>query len=145
MPAVVGVTLATPLRRRVVGPLRRGLTQLGAVLRSGRRAALVFGGNLAVTGGYVLALAAALHAYAGDVAFDRVALVFLAGSAVASISPTPGGLGAMEAALVAGLTGLGVPSAPAVAGVLTFRMATFWLPTLPGWLAFRWLRRSGDL
>lgn len=145
VPAVVGVTLATPLRRRVVGPLRRGLTQLGAVLRSGRRAALVFGGNLAVTGGYVLALAAALHAYAGDVAFDRVALVFLAGSAVASISPTPGGLGAMEAALVAGLTGLGVPSAPAVAGVLTFRMATFWLPTLPGWLAFRWLRRSGDL
>jgi undecaprenyl-diphosphatase len=48
----------------------------------------------------------------------------------------------MEAALVAGLTAVGVPSGQAVAGVLSFRLATFWLPTFPGWLAFRNLRRN---
>jgi undecaprenyl-diphosphatase len=48
----------------------------------------------------------------------------------------------MEAALVAGLTAIGAAAGPAVAGVLAFRLLTFWLPILPGWLAFAWLQRS---
>ena len=71
--------------------------------------------------------------------------VYLAGAAVASISPTPGGLGAMEAALVAGLTAVGAPTGPAVAGVLAFRLLTFWLPILPGWLAYRALSAAGTI
>jgi undecaprenyl-diphosphatase len=60
---------------------------------------------------------------------------------VASVSPTPGALGAVEAALVAGLTGVGVAAGPAVAGVLAFRLVTFWAPTIPGFFAFRAVRR----
>jgi glycosyltransferase 2 family protein len=30
----------------------------------------------------------------------------------------------------------------AVPGVFLFRIATFWLPALPGWVALTWLRRS---
>ena len=59
------------------------------------------------------------------------------------MSPTPGNLGALEAALVVGLTGIGVPAGPSVAGVLTFRLITYWLPTAPGFLAFRVLQRRG--
>ena len=47
----------------------------------------------------------------------------------------------MEAALIAGLTGVGIASGPAVAGVLAFRLATFWLPIIPGYLAFRSLTK----
>jgi uncharacterized membrane protein YbhN (UPF0104 family) len=65
----------------------------------------------------------------------------LGGTAVASASPTPDGLGALEAALVAGLTALGYPVGLAVAGVLTYRLFTFWLPILPGLAAFRYLHR----
>jgi len=50
-------------------------------------------------------------------------------------------LGAVEAALVAGLTGVGVAAGPAVAGVLAFRLVTFWAPTVPGFWAFRLVRR----
>ena len=46
-----------------------------------------------------------------------------------------------EAALIAGLTGVGIASGPAVAGVLAFRLATFWLPIIPGYLAFHSLTR----
>jgi undecaprenyl-diphosphatase len=49
----------------------------------------------------------------------------------------------MEAALVAGLTGLGAPPGPAIAGVLTYRLITFWMPILPGWVMFRRLGRQG--
>ena len=45
-------------------------------------------------------------------------------------------LGAREAALVAGLTGVGMTSGPAVAAVLAYRLATHWMPVLPGWIFF---------
>ena len=61
--------------------------------------------------------------------------------AIAAASPTPGGLGAIEAALVAGLTGIGIPPGPAVSAVLTYRLATYWLPVAPGWAALRILQR----
>jgi glycosyltransferase 2 family protein len=44
---------------------------------------------------------------------------------------------------VAGLTALGAAAAPSVAGVLAFRLLTFWLPIAPGWITFRALRARG--
>ena len=73
----------------------------------------------------------------------KVFVVYLGGAAVASVSPTPGSLGAVEAALLAGLTGTGVPAGPAVAGVLAFRLITFWFPTVPGLWALHFVRRRG--
>ena len=60
---------------------------------------------------------------------------------IAAAAPTPGGLGAMEAALVAGFTGIGMDGAIAVAIVLSYRLATYWLPILPGWISFQMLER----
>ena len=54
-------------------------------------------------------------------------------------------LGATEAALVAGLVGIGVADTQAVPAVFLFRIGTFWLPILPGWAAFTWLRRTDRL
>ena len=61
--------------------------------------------------------------------------VYLAAAVIAAASPTPGGLGAIEAALIAGLTGIGISSGAAVSAVLIYRLATYWLPVLPGWLS----------
>ena len=47
----------------------------------------------------------------------------------------------MEAALVAGLTGVGMDPGEAVAAVLSYRLATYWLPILPGWISFHILER----
>ena len=57
-------------------------------------------------------------------------------SLIAAAAPTPGGLGALEAALVAGFTGVGMESGVAVAAVLSYRLVTYWLPILPGWISF---------
>jgi uncharacterized protein (TIRG00374 family) len=94
---------------------------------------------------YVLALTASLVAFHVHVPFTSILVVYLAGTALASASPTPSGLGAVEAALVAGLIRIGVGVGPAVAGVLTFRLLTFWVPMLPGAVAVRFLRRRGAL
>ena len=53
-----------------------------------------------------------------------------------------GRLGAIEAALVAGLTGVGLSSGAAVSAVLTYRLATYWLPVAPGWICLGFLQRG---
>jgi hypothetical protein len=55
---------------------------------------------------------------------------------VAAIPITPGGLGVVEAVLTSTLVGFGVPRATAVLGVLTYRLANFWLPIPLGGLAY---------
>jgi uncharacterized protein (TIRG00374 family) len=128
-----------------VTPTLRAGRELAAVLRRPGKAAQLLGGSAGVTLTYALTLACCLAAFGAQVPLASTVAVYLAGAAVASVSPTPGGLGAMEAALVAGLTAMGAATGPAVAGVLAFRLLTFWLPILTGWLAYRALRASGTI
>jgi hypothetical protein len=95
---------------------------MGAVLRRPGKAAQLLGGSAGVTLAYALTLASCLAAFGAHVPLVSTIAVYLAGAAVASISPTPGGGGAMEAALVAGLTAVGAPAGPAVAAVLARAM-----------------------
>jgi glycosyltransferase 2 family protein len=141
-----GLVLWSPLgRRRLVVPALRAGRELAGVLRRPGKSAQLLGGSAGVTLSYALTLACCLAAFGTRPPLVGTVAVYLAGAAVASVSPTPGGLGAMEAALVAGLTALGVPTGPAVAGVLAFRLLTFWLPILPGWFAYRALRVDGTI
>jgi uncharacterized membrane protein YbhN (UPF0104 family) len=144
---IAGIAIFTSpsQRHRAVHPLRAALRLAGGITRSPRRGLLLIVCATGVTTGYVLALVASLVAYQQHVPILAVALVYLAGSSLASVSPTPGGLGALEAALVAGLAQFGVEVGPAVAAVLTFRLATFWLPALPGFVAYRALHARGAL
>ncbi|HEY4610670.1 MAG TPA: flippase-like domain-containing protein, partial [Ilumatobacteraceae bacterium] len=105
----------------------------------------LFGGCLTITMGYILALEVSVAAFGAGPAFTSVAIVYLIGSMVSSVAPTPGGIGAVEATLIAGLTAAGMSSTSAVAATILFRLATFWIPLLPGWWAFVVLQRSGDL
>jgi uncharacterized protein (TIRG00374 family) len=115
------------------------------VLGQPRRALLLFGGSLGVTTAQAFVFVACLEAVGVRLSILTIVAVFLAGSALAAAAPTPGGLGALEAALVAGLGQVGVPAAPAVAAVLLSRIIGYWLPVLPGWLAFNASTRNGTL
>ncbi|NJQ05445.1 lysylphosphatidylglycerol synthase transmembrane domain-containing protein [Streptomyces lonarensis] len=103
------------------------------------------GGMVLMTLSFVLCLSASVQAFGGDLSFATVAVVFLAGNALGSAAPTPGGIGAVEFTLIAGLTAFGLSPATAGAAVLLFRLVTFWLPVLPGWLAFTALTREEAL
>jgi len=144
--AVIGLVLATrPGRRLATGKLIPGLMSAAASLhqvarRPGKMIMLV-GGSALVTLAYIGALVASVEAFGGGPGFILVGAVYMGAAALAAVAPTPGGLGAIEAALVAGLTGAGMSSGLAVSAVLLYRIATYWLPVAPGWVSLRLLQR----
>jgi len=129
------------VRRKLAGPARESWASIAEVARQPTKLALLFGGSVLVTCLNLAVLVFALRAFGVAPAISTVAVVYLAGSAIGGAAPTPGGLGATEAALVAGLTATQVAEAPALAAVLLFRVLTFWLPVVPGWIAFMALQR----
>jgi glycosyltransferase 2 family protein len=148
--AVGGVLFLTRWGRKTVfRPIAKGVRtaarDLARVAKSPLKLTMLFGGSSGVTLAYVGALTGAVNAFGGGISTAEVGAVYLAASALAAATPTPGNLGAIEAALVAGLTGVGMESGPAVSAVLTYRLATYWLPIVPGWLAWWYLQRKDYL
>ena len=148
--ALLGVLAAIgPVRRRVVRPaiaqIRTGLGQIGRVFRSPGRVAALFGGSAGLSIAYVIAIATSVEAFGGGLDLAQIGAAYLVAVAIATLAPTPGGLGALESALIAGLTGFGLGAGAAVSATLAFRLATFWLPILPGWLAFGWMQRNDEV
>jgi uncharacterized membrane protein YbhN (UPF0104 family) len=130
------------LRARVSPMLGQVLPRLLEVAQHPRKLAGGIGGALLLTGAYIACLAASVAAFGHGVPIASIAVVYLTGSAIGSIMPTPGGLGGVEAALTAGLTATGMPGAVAVSAVLLFRLLTFWLPVPFGWVSLSYLERK---
>ncbi|GAA0282862.1 lysylphosphatidylglycerol synthase transmembrane domain-containing protein [Cryptosporangium japonicum] len=145
--AVVAAVFMVPVGRRfLLARLRPYLAQITPRLasvftRPARLGAGVFG-TILQSVATVLVMSACIEGFGGSLSWSVVAVVVLAGTALGSAAPTPGGLGAVEAVLSAGLTAGGLDGATAVSSVLLFRLLTFWLPVLPGWLAFTFLSRK---
>ena len=133
------------LRARLAPPLGQVLPRLLQMTQQPRKLAQGIGGTLLLTASYILCLYVCVRALGGSVSVASVAVVYLTGSAIGSIVPTPGGLGAVEAALSAGLRATGLAGAVAVSSVLLFRLLTFWLPVPAGWAALKYLEREQEL
>jgi glycosyltransferase 2 family protein len=147
---VAGAVLALPagrrlLRARLAPTLGQVLPRLLEVAQQPRKLAEGVGGALLLSLSYILCLAACVQAFHGSVAIASIAVVYLTGSALGSIFPTPGGLGAVEAALTAGLVAAGLHGTEAASAVLLFRLLTFWLPVPFGWAALNYLESKGAL
>jgi uncharacterized membrane protein YbhN (UPF0104 family) len=59
-----------------------------------------------------------------------------------NLLPMPGGVGGVEGGMIAALAGFGVDTGQAVVAVLLFRAVTFWLPMIPGVIAYFRLRKT---
>ena len=148
--SVILIVLAVPPWRRLL--LSRLAPTLGQVIPrlldiAQRPAKLAegIGGALLVTAAYIGCLDLSVRALGGSLPIISIAVVYLTGSAIGSAVPTPGGLGAVEAALSAGLTAAGLSGATAISSVLLFRAITFWLPVPIGWAALNYLQRHDAL
>ena len=128
----------------VLPQLKTGFESLRTVGRSPGRLAALFGGSVVITLAYLAAMVASLEAFGSDASLPLVGLLFLTGSAVASAAPTPGGVGATEAALIAALSVV-EDAKIVVPAVFLYRFVTFWLPILPGWFALTYLRRTDNI
>ncbi|MEW5355098.1 lysylphosphatidylglycerol synthase domain-containing protein [Streptomyces sp. 16-176A] len=136
--------VATRVRSLFAGVVPRMLD----VLQRPQKLVTGIGGMLLLTACFVMCLDASIRAFGDEstsLSIASVAVVFLAGNALGSAAPTPGGVGAVEATLTVGLIAVGLPKEVAAPAVLMFRLLTLWLPVLPGWLAFNHLSRKGFL
>ncbi|MFF6775914.1 lysylphosphatidylglycerol synthase domain-containing protein [Streptomyces sp. NPDC012637] len=151
---LVLVVTAIPFMRKFVSTRLRSLfagvvPRMLDVLQRPLKLITGIGGMLLLTGSFVFCLDASIRAFGhGDatISYASVAVVFLAGNALGSAAPTPGGVGAVEGALTVGLVTIGnLPLEVATPAVLLYRLLTLWLPVLPGWICFNWLTKREAL
>ncbi|WP_330348404.1 lysylphosphatidylglycerol synthase domain-containing protein [Streptomyces sp. NBC_00582] len=150
---LVLVVTSVPFLRKFVSTRVRSLfagvvPRMLDVLQRPQKLVTGIGGMLLLTFCFVMCLDASIRAFGTEstsISIASVAVVFLAGNALGSAAPTPGGVGAVEATLTVGLIAVGLPKEVAAPAVLLFRLLTLWLPVLPGWLAFNQLSRKGAL
>lgn len=147
--AVIGVSMSLRQTRQLVKThvlpqLQSGWLAIREISHSAVRLVLLFGGSALITLAYLAAMVASLKAFGSTASLPIVGLLFLTGSALANAAPTPGGLGAAEAALIAALSTV-EDAVVVIPAVFLFRLVTFWLPILPGWIALVYLRRTDNL
>lgn len=138
------VIIAVILRRHAIAIVRLAVAAtraawlgLRALAREPGRLLALLVSTAAMTVLAILVLGVSAAASGAELPLIEVFVVYLASSAISALSPTPGNLGATELAFTAGLIAIGVPAGPALAAVLLYRLLTFWLPILPGLLAYR--------
>jgi uncharacterized protein (TIRG00374 family) len=89
----------------------------------------------------IFALGASLHAVGQHASIATLIAVNTLAAILGGAVPVPGGLGVVEAGLIAGLTSAGIPQDQAVAAVLIQRLFTSYLPPVWGFLTLTWMRR----
>jgi uncharacterized membrane protein YbhN (UPF0104 family) len=140
----IAVILAVPsLRAKVVPAVHDSFSGLRTVMRIRRKRLELFGGNVASELLYALALGAACQAYGVHLSLAELLFVNTAASVLSSLIPSPGGIGAAEASLTAGLIAVGVDDSTAFAIALTQRFCTFYLPPIWGYFSLKWLKDKG--
>lgn len=139
---VVGVAVAVGVA--AFGRLRHYLLRLtgqvfGQVARYRNHPLRLLGAlacSLALTSCYVAMLYVSTLAVGAHISTWNVFIAFTAGMALGTLTPTPGGLGGAEAGWVAGLMAYGLAAPTALAAVLFYRLLSYWLPLVPGFVLF---------
>ncbi|MFB9840641.1 lysylphosphatidylglycerol synthase domain-containing protein, partial [Actinoallomurus acaciae] len=131
------VRRAASAARRLVRELR----ELGEVLRHPGRAAALWLGSLTLPLFHALILFSLLRGLQAPIGAGTVLVLYLGMSSLTAVVPSPGAIGGLDVALVAGLVAARASSAVAVATVLGYRMITVWLPLPPAACTFAVLLR----
>ncbi len=88
-----------------------------------------------------MALSVSLRAFGDHLTLPVLIVVSRLAAMVGGASPSPGGMGVVEAGLILGLTAVGVAEADATAAVFVQRLFTSYLPPIWGWITLVWMRR----
>lgn len=98
-------------------------------------------GALAWWGFDISVLWAMFHAFGSPPPFTVIWMAYFVGM-LGNLLPLPGGLGGVEGGMIGAFAAFNVPLNLAVVAVLSYRAISFWLPTLPGVVAYFQLRRT---
>jgi uncharacterized membrane protein YbhN (UPF0104 family) len=89
----------------------------------------------------IAVLWACFHAFGGSPPIAVVIMSYFIGM-LGNTLPLPGGIGGVDGGMIGAFSAFGVPVQLAVVAVLAYRGFAFWLPTLPGGVAYFQLRRT---
>jgi uncharacterized protein (TIRG00374 family) len=124
--ATVPATLSAGVRDAIVHVRRKDPATLGAIA--------YWGFNIGV-------LWAAFHAFGDPPPFAVLIVGYFVGM-LGNLLPLPGGVGGVDGGMIGAFIAFGEPSGLVFVAVLTYRAFAFWLPTLPGVVAYFQLRRT---
>jgi uncharacterized protein (TIRG00374 family) len=134
-----------------VAKIARGVATVPASFASGVRTAIKlikehhWGvlGALAWWGFDIGTLWASFHAFGGPgiPTFPVIVVGYFCGQ-LGNLLPLPGGIGGVDGGMIGAFIAFGVPGGLAVVAVLVYRGFSFWLPTIPGIIAYLQLRRT---
>jgi uncharacterized membrane protein YbhN (UPF0104 family) len=137
-PAAWALRHGSRLARRPAGDPRQTVrawaTRLGSLQLPASGWMMVTGLALANWLADAAVLAVSIHAAGAAVPWHALLLVYGSGIAAQSLNITPGGLGVTEGTLGLALIATGLHANQALAAVLLYRLASFWLVALAGWL-----------
>jgi uncharacterized membrane protein YbhN (UPF0104 family) len=89
----------------------------------------------------IAVLWASFKAFGQPPAVGVLIMAYFVGT-LGNLLPLPGGVGGVDGGIIAALVGFGVGGGIALLAVLTHRVFSFWLPTIPGGIAYLQLRRT---
>jgi uncharacterized protein (TIRG00374 family) len=124
--------------RAVLAPVGRGVRDARRLLRSGNLALV---GALMWWGFDVAVLWACFHAFGDAPPFPVIVMAYFIGQ-LGNVLPLPGGIGGVDGGLIGAFIAFGVDGGLAVVAVLAYRAFSFWLPTIPGAIAYLQLRKT---
>ncbi len=84
---------------------------------------------------------ASFHAFGAPPPIAVLVMIYFVGM-LGNLLPLPGGVGGVDGGMIGACLAFGVPSSLALVSVLTYRAFAFWLPTVPGIVAYFQLRRT---
>lgn len=98
-------------------------------------------GAVAWWGFDIAVLWACFHAFGGSPPKGVIVMSYFVGM-LGNTLPLPGGIGGVDGGMIGAFTAFGVDVELSVVAVLAYRAFAFWLPTLPGAVAYFQLRRT---
>jgi glycosyltransferase 2 family protein len=144
---VAGLTMTVPrLRGLAAAKVRPRVHQVWTNLRqvavSPHKLVLLacgsFGRQLLVA----MTLSVSLRAFGDHLWLPVLIVIITLAGIIGGVSPSPGGMGVVEAGMILGLTAAGVSEADATAAVFIQRLFTSYLPPIWGWAVLVWMRKK---
>jgi uncharacterized membrane protein YbhN (UPF0104 family) len=143
--AVIAIVAAAQLVKPGESRARRWLAPVGDGVREARR--LIRAGNPGLLGAImwwafdIACLWACFEAFGDSPAVAALVIAYFVGM-LANTLPLPGGVGGVDGGMVGALIAFGVEPELALIAVLGYRGFAFWLPIVPGAVAYLGLRRT---
>jgi uncharacterized protein (TIRG00374 family) len=145
---IIVVALVPKWRHWAEDKIRKPLSQMGDALKTVKNPRVAIEALASSMGTEILygaGFAMCVLAVGGSITLGEAVFINVTVSLFAGLMPVPGGVGVAEAGMTAGLTAIGIDSETAVAAVLIYRMISYYLPPVWGYVSLQWLTKHDYL